>query len=55
MSACCILGRICGSSCCSFVSNGGGGDGRDSVDVGASDCVNAMKSSICMLYIGENL
>ena len=23
--------------------------------VGASDCVNAVKSSVCMLYIGENL
>ena len=22
---------------------------------GASDCVNAVKSSVCMLYIGENL
>ena len=23
--------------------------------VGAIDCVNAVKSSVCMLYIGENL
>ena len=23
--------------------------------VGAIDCVNAVKSSVCMLFIGENL